>query len=174
MSVAHCLENYLCQAHVEYDVVHHSFTNNAYDSACSAHVPISNMVKAVMLRERDCEQYVLATAPACNKLKLPWINKELHRDLILAEEQELSSRFPDCTLGAVPGFGQAYGLETIWDDQLAAQPNLYFEAGDHEDLIHIDKQQFSLLFGQLPHSVISLPVDNYSIYHADELRDGMH
>ena len=173
MSVSPRLENYLCQAHIDYDVVHHGFTDNAYDSACSASVPTSNVVKAVILRDRTDNKYVVAAIPATHKVSLPWINKELNRDLILANEDELKGLFPDCLPGAIPGLGQAYDIDMIWDDQLQAQRDLYFEAGNHEDLVHISREQFALLFKQQPHSVISLPSEQYSLYHTDEIRGGL-
>ncbi|MEE8056466.1 MAG: YbaK/EbsC family protein [Pseudomonadales bacterium] len=174
MTLSPRIESYLSQAHVDFDVIHHGFTENAYDSACAAHLPVSNVVKGVVLRERDQHHYVIAAIPASNKLKIPWINKELKRDFILAGEIELAAQFPDCVLGAVPAIGQAYDSDIIWDNQLAQQAELYIEAGSHEELIHIGKSQFTQLFQQYHHSTISLPAESYSLYHADEIRGGMN
>ena len=170
MSLLPNLENYLCQAHIDYDVIRHGFTNNAYDSACAAHLPVSNVVKAIMLKRHLADEYVIAAIPAGNKLKIGWVNKELNRDFIIAEELDLAAQFPDCVLGAVPGLAQAYNMEVIWDDQLSEQSNLYFEAGNHEELIHLSRQQFAPIFNQYAHSVISLPAESYSLYHADVMR----
>lgn len=174
MSLSPCIERYLHQTHVEFDIVQHRFTDNAYDTACSAHLPISNVVKAIVLRDQSHPHYVIAAIPASNKLKISWVNSELNRDLVLAEEIELASQFPDCALGAISAIGQAYNLDIIWDDQLSQQPNLYIEGGNHEELVHLKKQQFIELFKHYPHSVISLPAESYSIYHADEIRGGMN
>ena len=176
MSIAPRLYNYLNQAQVDYDVLAHGFTESAYDSACVSRLPSSNVVKAVLLKDRfgsSNPHYVIAAIPAGNKLKIPWVNQELQRDLVLAEEVELASLFPDCLLGAVPAMAQAYNIQLIWDDQLARQPELYFEGGNHEELIHIHGDQFPPLFDAYPHTVISLPAESYSIYHADEIRSGM-
>ncbi len=182
MSVSPCLEKYLHNEHVSYDVISHAFTDNAYDTACSARVPISNVVKAVVLKDRkptmqnrtQQSSFVVAAIPASNRLKMSWVNQELERDLVLADEIELAACFADCALGAIPGVGQAFDMDMIWDDQLGQQPNLYFEAGDHEQLIHMDKKQFEQLFHTYPHGVISLPSESYSVYHADEIRGGMN
>jgi hypothetical protein len=40
-------------------------------------------------------------------------------------------------LGAVPQIGKAYGMETIRDDSLMAQPEVYFEGDDHETLVRV-------------------------------------
>jgi Ala-tRNA(Pro) deacylase len=44
--------------------------------------------------------------------------------------------------------GPAYGLETVVDDVLAEQPDIYFEGGDHEQLIHVSAEAFHALLGE--------------------------
>ena len=161
MSVSPRIAHYLARAHITYSTVRHGFTGNAYDSASAAHLPVSNVIKAVMLREVGNNRYTLANIPASNRLNIHWVNDALNRDLMLAEEVELAAQFPDCVLGAVPALGQAHDIDVIWDDQLAQQPTLYFEAGDHRELVHISKAQFHQLFQHYPHDVISLPTHSY-------------
>ena len=43
---------------------------------------------------------------------------------------------------AVPALAGAYGLEVIWDESLAEEPELYFEAGDHRTLVHMKTRDF--------------------------------
>ncbi len=174
MSIAHSLEDYLYYTQVNYYQITHEFTENAYDSALSAHVPIASVVKAVVLRNRCSDRFVMVLIPASNKLKLHWVNRALRRDLVLASEAEIASLFPDCLLGAVPGFGQAYDMELLWDDALANQAELFFEAGNHEDLIMIDQLEFSRLFEKHPHGVFSLSNVDYARLHADEVRFSVH
>ncbi len=174
MSISHCLQNYLGEAQVSYNTTLHGHTESAYDSACAAHVPTANVVKALLLRDRRGGRYVLALMPASNKLKLPWASRELAADLVLATEAELSDVFPDCEAGAIPGFGQAYDMDLLWDDELSDQAQLYFEGGDHEALVEIKQDEFQALFGAYPHAAISLPHENYAQYHADEIRGGLH
>ena len=174
MSVAHALENFLGEARVNYNIVRHSHTESAYDSACSAHVPTASVVKAVLLRNRQDGRYLMALIPASNKLRLPWVRRELGSDLVLAREAELADMFPDCMLGAIPGFGQAYDVDLIWDIALLEQAELFFEAGDHEGLIRINQSQFRSLFDRHSHAAISLPDECYALYHSDETRNGLH
>ena len=164
MSIAFSLKDYLHQSHINYHRISHGYTETAYDSACSAHVPISSVVKAVVLRDRCSDRYVMVLIPASNKLKLALINRSLRSDLVMAGEAEIASLFPDCALGAIPGFGQAYDMKLIWDDALAEQPQLFFEAGSHEDLINIDKFEFSRLFEDQPHGVFSVAHDGCSVF----------
>jgi Ala-tRNA(Pro) deacylase len=63
-------------------------------------------------------------------------------------ESELGSLFADCEIGALPAIGPAYGMETFIDDTIAEQPDIYFEAGDHEQLIHVSAEAFETLMGE--------------------------
>ncbi len=167
MLVAPRIENYLNETHTNYDVVHHGFTNTAYDSACSAHLSSKSVVKAVILRDTDDGKYVVAVIPASHKLKLSWVDRELNRRMELAEEIDMPQLFDDCLLGAIPGFAQAYGIELIWDDRLSTQSNLYFESGSHQDLIRITNKQFTTLFKFYPHATISTEKTHFWGDHSD-------
>ncbi len=46
-------------------------------------------------------------------------------------------------------------METVWDDSLMLQPELYFEAGDHEHLVHVKSRDFFRLLADCPHGDIS-------------------
>ena len=48
-------------------------------------------------------------------------------------------------MGAIPAVGPAYGMLTVIDKNLGAQPEIYFEAGDHEELIHMKQEEFTVL-----------------------------
>jgi Ala-tRNA(Pro) deacylase len=168
MSMSHCLESYLRIADVEYDVVAHGPTQSAYDSARAAHLPAAEVVKSVLLKDKCSDRYVMALLPASHRLKLRWVNAVLGCELMLAAEPEIDKKFPDCASGAVPGFGQAYLLEMIWHEELGRCSELYFEAGSHEELIHIGHAEFEELFHPHAHGVIGLSSEIYSVLYADE------
>ena len=63
----------------------------------------------------------------------------------LATEPELAGLFPDCEVGAIPPIGAAYGLRTLMDTRLGKEPEVYFEAGDHESLIKVSAEAFRTL-----------------------------
>ena len=69
----------------------------------------------------------------------------------MASESELTFLFGDCELGAIPPVGPAYGMVTVVDDSLADQPEIYFEAGDHEKLIHMNQKEFTVLMDNAGH-----------------------
>jgi len=51
--------------------------------------------------------------------------------------------------------GPAYNLETIIDETLAEQPDIYFEAGDHEQLVHVSGETFETLLGEAQYTDFS-------------------
>ena len=57
----------------------------------------------------------------------------------------MAGLFPDCEEGAVPPVGKAYGLRSLLDRALLEQPEIFFEAGDHEHLLKMSGQNFQAL-----------------------------
>ena len=157
MAIATTLKSYLEKHHVDYDMVHHSHSATALESAHSAHVPSHQVAKAVVLEDEN--GYVVSVLPSINRLDLEWVNESLGRTLKLAHENELRNLFQDCDVGAVPALSNAYGLDVIWDEQLTNASEIYIEAGDHENLIHMHGDEFCKLMADLPHNIISAGKD---------------
>jgi len=157
MTIATTLKSYLEDHHVEYDMVNHMHSDTSLESAHSAHVPSHQLAKAVVLEDEN--GYIVSVLPSTNRLDMEWVNETLGRDLVMAREDELPGLFQDCEFGAVPALGDAYGLDVIWDDQLKAASEIYIEAGDHENLIHMEGDSFRKLMKEMPHSIISAEKD---------------
>ena len=157
MAIATTLKSFLEDHHVEYDMVKHQHSSTALESAHAAHVPSHQVAKAVVLE--DANGYIVSVMPSTNRLDLEWVNETLGRKLEMADEDELPNLFQDCDLGAVPALSNAYGLEVIWDEQLTNASEIYIEAGDHENLIHLHGEEFCKLMADLPHAIISAGKD---------------
>jgi Ala-tRNA(Pro) deacylase len=157
MAIATTLKSYLEDHHVKYDMVKHTHSATALESAHAAHVPSHEVAKAVVLE--DANGYIVSVLPSTNRLDLEWVNESLGRSLEIAQEDELPDLFEDCDYGAVPAFSNAYGLDVIWDEQLTNATEIYIEAGDHESLIHMHGDEFCKLMEDMPHSIISAGKD---------------
>lgn len=149
MTIATKLERHLAEQHAEYELLSHPHTGSSHETAEAAHVPEDHIAKAVLVR--GGEDYFLAVLPADRWLKMSAVSHELNRDLELASEKELGAIFPDCEMGAVPPIGKPYGVETLLDDSLTSLANVYFEAGDHEHLVHTSGEDFNRLLGGSRH-----------------------
>jgi Ala-tRNA(Pro) deacylase len=153
MSIAHTLEDYMVRQGIHFDVVMHPQTKSSMETAEAAHIPGDALAKAVILEDDD--GYLMAVVPATHHIKLGKLRKQLRRELRLATERDVARIFNDCVTGAIPPLGMLYGLPTVVDDALAQRPDLYFEAGDHEELIHLDGGEFDNLFATAQHGRFS-------------------
>jgi Uncharacterized conserved protein len=146
MAMAKTLKQYLDAHGVKYEVIPHKPTSSSTYTAEAAHVSGNQLAKGVVLK--DDKGYLLAVLPASYHLDLEQLNKWLGRELEMVPEEELSDLFADCEPGAVPPVGSAYGLETVLEEDLARQSDIYFEAGTHREVIHVDAEQFSYIEGR--------------------------
>jgi len=146
MAIAMTISNYLAERGIEYDILSHPHSSTSGESAQASHVPGSRLAKSVVLE--DEMGYLMVVLPANRQVDLGELHRQMNRNLGLATESELGQLFQDCEVGALPALGPAYGIETVVDDTLAEQPEIYFEAGDHEQLIHVSAESFNTLLGE--------------------------
>jgi Ala-tRNA(Pro) deacylase len=143
MSMADNVRNYLDRTGIHYSVDRHPYTHTSMHSAESAHVPGDQMAKGVLLK--DSAGFLLAVVPATHRVRIGKLHEQFGRDLETASEAELEYVFSDCEKGAVPALGPAYDLQTVVDPWLCEQPDVYFEGGDHEELVHLAGEDFAEL-----------------------------
>ena len=142
MTIANRLYDYLKQRGSDYTLLGHPHSESSMETAESAKVPGDALAKGVVLK--DADGVLLAVVPSDYHIELDTLNTQLGRDLEFVAEDELRDLFPDCELGAVPAIGAAYSLPTLWDpdSSLGQQDYLYFEAGNHTDLVRVSSAHF--------------------------------
>ena len=143
MSIAPRLRRYLDRCGIDYEVLPHLHTDSSLQTARAARVRPQKLAKAVLFE--DDGGYVMAIVPACRRIDLERLRACLDREVELATEPELRAVFADCERGALPAIGSAYRIPSIVDESLAGLPDVYFEAGDHEDVVHMDGAAFEEL-----------------------------
>ena len=159
MTMARSVRQHLNKVGVQYEILNHPHSSTSRQSAQRAHLPASQVAKAVMTRDGD--KYLLCVIPSGNRLVFSWLNSCMNGDYRLCEEAELQHLFDDCEFGAVPALGQVYGFPVIWDEKLGQLKDVYIESGDHENLIHLDQGAFQELMGLQEHMTISCPDYEY-------------
>lgn len=164
MAMSETLRQYFASHHIHYDMKWHPSSETSYQTAFLANVSPLQIAKPVILKNR-LQHFVMAVVPAKSKLHLEIINKMLEHAFHLVKESELQSSFRDCELGAIPPVGQAYHMDTIIDDKLLTLDDVYLEGGDHQVLVHLQKQDFAHLMEGLMHNQITLPEQRDNIYH---------
>jgi Ala-tRNA(Pro) deacylase len=153
MSIAPTLKIYLTAENIQYEEIRHELSMTSARTAEACHIPGDRLAKGVVLRRDD--EYLLAVVPASHHLRLSELRTTLGDNVDMASEAEINQLFRDCVYGAVPAVGKCYGLSTIVDDSIEAQPEIYMEAGDHETLLHLSHAQFTRLTANALHGRFS-------------------
>jgi len=143
MNIAKKLEAHLAAHAIRYELVPHPHSESSMATAAVSHVPGDRLAKAVI--GKDGEHYLMLVIPSDYHVRLGLLHKKLGRNVGLATEAELADLFPDCEEGALPPVGEAYGLRSMVENDLLAQPEVFFEAGDHEHLVKIRGRDFQVL-----------------------------
>jgi Ala-tRNA(Pro) deacylase len=144
MSIVKRLKEYLEENQVPYTHCTHRLAYTAQEIAAAQHVPGREMAKTVVLKVD--QNFALLILPAVRKIDLKALKDELHyKHIDLATEKEFSSLFPDSDVGAMIPFGNLYKLPVYVDRSLAAEEEIFFNAGTHIDTIRMKYQDFSRL-----------------------------
>ena len=152
MNIAPTLVKQLTKHGISYDTIRHGYSHSSLHAAHSANIPAQKMVKTVVLE--DDQGYVMALVPANHYVKINELNIFLNRRMGLATETELAHLFTDCEPGAIPPIGAAYGMTTVVDNTLNNCHDVYIEAGNHTDLLHISGSAFRQLVEHSRHASI--------------------
>lgn len=138
------VENYLKSQGIQYQEAHHPLAYTAQDVAASEHVS-GRLVAKVVMAMSDRKLYMLIL-PASFKVDLEKARKELGLpNLCLASERDFERLFPGCEVGAMPPFGNLYGLPVYVDPRLAEDPEIIFQAGTHTETIKMRYSDFERL-----------------------------
>ena len=147
------ITRFLEHRHIPYEMVEHTYTATSLQNAKGAHVDPHRVAKAVLLEGDDC--MMVAVVPADRRVHLGKLGMDSGKLLHLAQESDAGRVFEDCERGAIPALTVAYGVEMIWDDSLLEGPDLYFESGDHKQLIHVKTEDLRPMLESMPHGMIS-------------------
>jgi Ala-tRNA(Pro) deacylase len=129
---------------VKYVVITHSKAYTSQGIAASAHVSGNELAKTVMLKKDG--ELCMAVLPASRQVSLvAFANRTNSGDVALASERDFKGRFPDCEIGAMPPFGNLYGLPVYADPSLALDKEIAFNAGSHIELVKLAYSDFERL-----------------------------
>ncbi len=138
------LKRFLDEQGVSYVAIPHFTTYTAQETAASAHVRGRELAKTVMVKLDGT--IAMAVLPATRRLDLTRLQEAAGAGQIaLATEREFKDMFPDCDVGAMPPFGNLYGLRVFVDRSLAEDEHIAFNAGTHDELIQISYRDFDRL-----------------------------
>jgi Ala-tRNA(Pro) deacylase len=125
---------------VTYEILRHPEAVTAQRIAQAEHVKGRHHAKVVMIKSG--EQHLMMVLPADHQIDLEKVEKAIGKACSLDKEQEFKSLFTDCAIGAMPPFGNLYGLTTYVDNNLAKEDYIVFEAGTHTDAIKMSYRDY--------------------------------
>ena len=138
------LKEFLDTERVGYRITPHVETFTAQETAAAARISGKTLAKVVVVKRGGT--YALAVLPAACKVSTEHLRTLLGAaDVGLARESEFAPLFPDCEAGAMPPFGNLYGMETLVDQEVAALPEIVFRGGSHHELVAMSYADYARL-----------------------------
>lgn len=138
------LKEFLDREKVKYVSLIHSPAYTAQEVAASAHIRGQEVAKTVIV-ELDGKM-AMAVLPANRKVVLQDLREVTGSDQVkFASEEEFRERFPECETGAMPPFGNLYGMDVYVAEGLAQNQEIAFNAGSHTEVIRMAYQDFERL-----------------------------
>ena len=135
------LTNLLSDQHIQYVIIPHAPTYTAQETAASAHIPGLEFAKTVIVKIDG--KLAMAVLPAQYKIHLGLLKQEVGASQVeLANEDDFRGLFPGCDTGAMPPFGNLYGMDVYVEDSLLEDEEIVFNAGSHTELIKISYKDF--------------------------------
>ncbi len=138
------LKAFLDKEKVKYVSIVHSPAYTAQEVAASAHVTGKELAKTVIV-ELD-GRMAMAVLPADRKIVLQDLREVTGSDEVkFASEDEFKQKFPDCETGAMPPFGNLYGMDVYVAEGLTRNEEIAFNAGSHTEIIKMAFHDFERL-----------------------------
>lgn len=138
------LKEFLNSRGVKYVSIQHSPAFTAPEVAASAHVAGRDFAKTVIVKIDGVLSMIVL--PANRRLVLTDLREMLECEKVkLATEEEFKAAFPDCEVGAMPPFGNLYGLPVYVAARLAEEPQIAFNACTHTELLEMAYADFAEL-----------------------------
>ncbi|HYT71812.1 MAG TPA: YbaK/EbsC family protein [Gemmatimonadales bacterium] len=138
------LKTFLTGHEITYLTISHSPAYTAQEVAASAHIPGNELAKTVVVKIDG--KPAMVVLPASYR-----VDFDLLRDVTgaqqvtLALESEFEDLFPGCEPGAMPPFGNLYGMDVYVADSLAEDEEIAFNAGSYTELMKLDYLDFERL-----------------------------
>ncbi len=138
------LKEFLDNNNIKYVTLTHSVAYTAQEIASVAHIRGQNLAKTVIVKLDGA--LAMAVLPASRHIDLSRVKAEAGvAAASLAGEWEFRDRFGDCETGAMPPFGNLYGMDVFVDQSLTKDKEIAFNAGTHNELVQMAYEDFARL-----------------------------
>jgi Ala-tRNA(Pro) deacylase len=138
------LREFLDSNKVKYVMIKHSLAYTAQEVAASAHIPGKEVAKTVIVKIDG--KMAMAVLPSSYRVDLDALKQATGAgDVVLATEDEFKDLFPECHAGAMPPFGNLYGMDVYVAESLREDEEIAFNACSHTELVRMSYSDFERL-----------------------------
>ena len=138
------LMQYLKENNIPFQIIHHSKAYTAQQIASSAHIPGRELAKTVIVKTDN--KLSMIVLPASYKLDFDLLAESLGvKKVSLATENEFKDIFDGCETGAMPPFGNLYGMDVYFAESLIDDEEIAFNSGTHTELVRMGIDDFDRL-----------------------------
>ncbi|HVO63850.1 MAG TPA: YbaK/EbsC family protein [Terriglobales bacterium] len=150
------LREFLDNQGIPYTTISHAVAYTAKETAALTHISSKELAKTVIVKIGS--ELAMAVLPASYEIDLPSLRAATGaRSVCLAKESEFKDRFLECEIGAMPPFGNLYGMLVYVDESLTKDTDIAFNAGAHNECLQVSYADFERLvkpkvlrFSELP------------------------
>ena len=138
------LRDFLDKNNIKYVTVKHSLAFTAQEIAASAHIKGKELAKSVLIKIDG--KLAMCVLPAANKINFDSLKEYFNgKNVRLANEIEFQDKFPECEVGAMPPFGNLYGIDVYVEESLSKDEDIAFNACSHTELFQMGFKDFERL-----------------------------
>ncbi len=135
------LKDFLDSQAVRYITTQHSPAYTAQELAHVIHTCGRQVAKTVIL-ELD-GKLAMVVMPATYRIRWDKFMRTMGTDFVeLADEDDFEDHFSGCEVGAMPPFGNLFGMNVYLSETLAANEEIIFPAGSHSEIIRMSVQDY--------------------------------
>ncbi len=135
------IRQFLDSEKIKYRIISHSVAYTAQEIAALAHISGKTIAKTVIVKLDG--KLAMAVLQATQLVDLDALAVAAGaKTADLATEREFAAAFPDCDLGAMPPFGNLYGMPVFVSEALARDDEIAFNACSHTELIRLAFSDF--------------------------------
>lgn len=138
------LKEFLHKNNIRYTICAHSAAYTAQEIAAKTHISGDIFAKTVMLKIDG--KLAMAVLPASYHVDIKLLKNLIGaQDLRLAHETEFKDVFPNCDVGAMPPFGNLWGMGVFVAESLSKNEEIAFSAGSHHEIIRMSYKDYTEL-----------------------------
>ena len=134
------LKTFLDENGVKYTLIQHSRAFTAQEIAELTHIPGKELAKTVMVMIAG--EVAMAVVPASHLVDFKCLSDVAGIMVELADEGDFVELFPNCDVGAMPPFGNLYGMPVYVSEPLAEDEFIAFSAGSHAEVMRLQYAEF--------------------------------